>query len=85
MEKITPDEFYSTFLTKRGADRGLLKRAIETMEIDTGIKMTCVFNHTGPSQNRCSGRAAAYVYAIEAGMKVSSRCIEGMLYVLRIK
>ena len=88
MEKITSDEFYSTFLTKRGADRGLLKRAIETMEIDTGIKMACTYRHITPPpgkpQTVCKGRVAANVCAKNLGLKVTSRCIEGMLYVLRI-
>lgn len=85
MEKITSDEFYSLPSAYRGSDRGPLRRAIEAMEIDTGIKMTCIYNHTGTSQVRCNGKAAAYVCATKAGVKISTRCIEGMLYVLRTK
>jgi hypothetical protein len=92
MERITSDEFNSlppaSSGNVSGRHKGPLRLAIEVMDIDTGIKMACTYRHITPPPGRpqtaCKGRVAANVCAKKLGLRVTSRCIEGMLYVLRI-
>ena len=48
----------------------------------TGMKVPCRWNHTGPRRH-CAGGQVLTAGAKRAGIKISTRCKDGTLYVFR--
>ena len=65
-----------------------LTLAIRDIQPGEGFKVTCTYKHfphktNGKAYTACSGISTAHQTANRLGFKVSCKCREGMLYVLR--
>jgi hypothetical protein len=87
IKSITAEEFYS-LKNKRQQPRTPLTLAVRGIQPGEGFKLPCTYQHfphgDGPSA-ACGGLAIAHQTANRLGFKVSCKCREGILYVLRVE
>jgi len=88
LEDITKAEFEKIPGSRRpGSGRHKLPETLrlETLLVDEGFKVPCRWKHSPPPKNGCGGHGIMHGVARRAGFKISSRCWQGTVYVLRVE
>ena len=85
MQDITSEEFYDVARKQNSSKKGrpLSPEAIKLQELDigAGFVVPCTWTHF---KYRCLGMNTMHVRAKRRGMRITARCWEKNLYVLRL-
>jgi hypothetical protein len=85
--KITAEEFNSIEIQRRGGGHPVspLGLALRDVQPGEGFKLPCTYKHRSYLQNAitCSGISSAHGTANRHGFKVTCKCKNGILYIMR--
>jgi len=85
-ERISLEEFERVKPTNHPRTRGEVGQAVGHLPLNSGFKVPCKWKHsrnTATMKGNCGGAQMAYKAAKATGVKVSTTCQDGTLYVFR--